>query len=133
MYNPFSLSGKTILVTGASSGIGKATALECAKLGASLIITARNEERLSATCSELDTSMGQSHKMILADLSSDEGLSALVSGIGPLDGVFSNAGITVNNAPVKFIKDEAVEQVFQMNTLSHIKLARDLFKKKKAA
>ena len=47
-YNPFSLRGKTILVTGASSGIGKATAVECARMGANLIVTARNEERLNA-------------------------------------------------------------------------------------
>ena len=48
-YNPFALNGKRILITGASSGIGKATASEASKLGASLIITARNEERLSDT------------------------------------------------------------------------------------
>lgn len=48
-YNPFSLSGKTILVTGASSGIGQATAIECSKLGAKLVITGRNAERLQET------------------------------------------------------------------------------------
>ena len=45
MYNPYSLSGKPILVSGASSGIGKATALECSRLGAKLIIVGRNNER----------------------------------------------------------------------------------------
>ena len=49
MYNPFSLIGKTILVTGASSGIGRATAVECSKMGAKLIITGRNEDRLQQT------------------------------------------------------------------------------------
>ena len=49
MYNPFSLEGKTILVTGASSGIGRATAIECSRMGAKVIITARNEERLKET------------------------------------------------------------------------------------
>lgn len=48
-YNPFSLEGKTILVTGASSGIGRATAIECAKMGANVIVTARNESRLLET------------------------------------------------------------------------------------
>ena len=48
-YNPFSLEGKTILVTGASSGIGRGAAIECSKMGAKVIVTARNEERLNET------------------------------------------------------------------------------------
>ena len=54
MYNPFSLFGKTVLVTGASSGIGQATAVECSKLGASVVITGRNKERLEKTYCEPD-------------------------------------------------------------------------------
>ena len=46
MYNPFSLAGKTILVTGASSGIGMTTAISCAKAGANVVVTARKEEAL---------------------------------------------------------------------------------------
>ena len=49
MYNPFSLEGKTILVTGASSGIGKATAIECSKMGAKVVLTGRNETKLQQT------------------------------------------------------------------------------------
>lgn len=49
IYNPFALSGKTVLVTGASSGIGKVTAIECSKMGASVIITGRDQERLNET------------------------------------------------------------------------------------
>ena len=78
MYNPYSLEGKTILVTGASSGIGKATAIECAKLGASLVITARNEERMKAVYDELDRSFNQDHQMVIADVATDEGLSFLL-------------------------------------------------------
>ena len=59
-YNPFSLKGKTVLVTGASSGIGQATAIECSKLGANVIISARNENRLKDTLSQMD---GEGHSI----------------------------------------------------------------------
>ena len=65
-YNPFSLLGKTILITGASSGIGKATAIECSKMGARVIITARNVERLEQTIKQM---AGSDHEYIQADLS----------------------------------------------------------------
>ena len=60
-YNPFSLEGKTILVTGASSGIGQSTAVECSKLGAKVVITARNEDRLNETLSMME---GDGHQLI---------------------------------------------------------------------
>ena len=120
MYNPYSLNNKTILVTGASSGIGKATALECSKLGANVVITARNEERLKATFDELDTSMNQHHQMVMAD----------VSKLPVLDGLSSNAGMAIGNKPIKFIKDDDIQAIMQTNTYSHAVLAKLLFKKK---
>ena len=78
MYNPFSLSGKIILVTGASSGIGQATAIECSRLGASVVITGRNKDRLEKTFSELDVSQGQNHQMLIADLTDDNSLEQFV-------------------------------------------------------
>lgn len=131
MYNPFSLENKRILVTGASSGIGKATAIECAKLGASVVITARNEERLTAVFNELDRTDGQQHQMIIADLATDDGLAKLADNIECVDGVSSNAGISKGIAPVKFIKDDVLDEILNVNLLSHVKLARILFKKKK--
>lgn len=130
MYNPYSLIGKTVLVTGASSGIGQATAIECAKLGASLIITARNNERLEATYNKLDTSTGQQHRMIATDLSSDDGIEVLLSQLPTLDGVSSNAGIVASNKPVKFMTDEDLQHVMLTNTYSHVKIAKLLFKRK---
>ena len=130
MYNPFTLQDKTILVTGASSGIGKSTALECSKLGATVVITGRNEERLQEVFNLLDCKYNQNHLMVVADLATDDGLVHLVSRLPKLDGVSSNAGILVNNAPIKFLKEELIDQVFQSNTKLHVKLARDLYKKK---
>ena len=104
-YNPFSIEGKTILVTGASSGIGRATAIECSKLGASVVITARNEERLSAVLDSLDTSCGQTHQMVIADMTTQDGFDKLVGALPALDGVSDNAGVSNGNKPIKFIKE----------------------------
>ena len=75
MYNPFSLEGKTILVTGASSGIGRTTAIECSKLGATLVLTGRNEEALLETKVQLQ---GDGHVHLLADLSDEKNCEELV-------------------------------------------------------
>lgn len=131
MYNPFSLKGKTILVTGASSGIGYATAIECSKLGANVVATARNEQRLAQLMTELDSTDGQQHLMISADLADNQGIDAIVSGIPALDGVFSNAGILKGQVPIKFIKDDVLAEILNVNTMAHVKLVRGLFKKKK--
>ncbi len=130
MYNPYSLENKTILVTGASSGIGRSTALECSKLGATVIINGRNELRLNETFNELDVSFNQQHQSIVADLSTEEGVAELVAKIPAVDGVSSNAGIPMTQL-IKFIKQETLESVWQINTVSHVNLAKLLFKKKK--
>ena len=80
-------------MTGASSGIGQSTAIECSKLGASVIITGRNKVRLEQTFHELDISQGQTHQMFIADLTDDESMTRFVEQLPPLDGVSSNAGI----------------------------------------
>lgn len=131
MYNPYSLEGKTILVTGASSGIGRATAIECSKLGATLVITARNEERLKATFNELDNSFEQVHQMILADLSSVKSIEDLVSSLPQLDGFSSNAGMAIGNKPIKFINEDEMLVMMQTNAFSHVSLTKLLCKKKK--
>lgn len=130
MYNPYSLEGKTILVTGASSGIGRATAIECSKLGATVIITARNEQRLSSVLNELDSSFGQNHQMVIADIAKEEGLNTLIGALPALDGLSSNAGIALGNSPIKFIGEEQMHSLMQTNTYSHVLLAKMLFKKK---
>ena len=130
MYNPYSLENKTILVTGASSGIGRATAVECAKLGATVIITARNEKRLSTVLAELDTTYGQKHQMIIADIATSEGVDILIAALPTIDGLSSNAGIALGNSPIKFIGEEQMKSLMQTNTYSHVLLAKMLFKKK---
>ena len=83
-YNPYSLEGKRILVTGASSGIGKSIAVECSKMGAQLIICGRNQERLEEVLSALE---GTGHQCVIGDLLQNEDIDSLLSQISQLDGV----------------------------------------------
>lgn len=129
-YNPFSLRNKTILVTGASSGIGKATAIECSKLGANIILTARNEERLTETLSILDISEGQRHRFIIADLTTSEDINNLVDKVEKLDGLVNNAGIGISK-PIQFIKEEELKKIFSVNTYAPVQLTQQLLKKKR--
>lgn len=89
-YNPFSLKGKQILVTGASSGIGRAIAVDCARMGASVSLTARNEQRLQETLSLLPDGSGT---VVRADLTLRQELECLVEQLPPLDGVVHVAGV----------------------------------------
>lgn len=127
MYNPFTLENKTILVTGASSGIGKATAIECSKLGAKVIVTGRNEERLNQTLAELE---GEGHQAIVGDLATDEGVNTLVEQCPRIDGLVNNAGATVT-VPVQFINRENLEGLMQVNTVAPILLFQRLMKAKR--
>lgn len=127
MVNPFSLDGKTILVTGASSGIGKATATECSRLGAKVIVTGRNEVRLNQTLAELE---GLGHLAIVADLSSENGVNALVDQCPLIDGLVNNAGSTIM-VPTQFISRDKLLQVLEVNTVAPIMLTQQLLKKKK--
>lgn len=129
-YNPFSLEGKKVLVTGASSGIGRTTAIECSKMGACVYITARNEGRLKETYDSLDRSYGQEHQLVIADLSNEDGISALVESLPTLEGVSLNAGI-VKTLPVKFINNADLSEVLSVNTIGPVLLTQRLLKKKK--
>lgn len=126
-YNPFSLEGKTILITGASSGIGQATAIECSKMGAKVIISARNQERLQDTYSQL---VGEGHLQILADISNEDDICKLIDQLPKLDGVVNNAGVA-GTSLVPFYKREEIESMFKTNTISAVLITKMLVKKKK--
>lgn len=129
-YNPFSLEGKKVLVTGASSGIGRTTAIECSKMGACVYITARNEGRLKETYDSLDRSYGQEHQLVIADLSNEDGISTLVESLPTLEGVSLNAGI-VKTLPVKFINNADLSEILNVNMIGPVLLTQRLLKKKK--
>ena len=125
-YNPYSLEGKTILVTGASSGIGKATAIECSKLGARVVITGRDEARLQQTLSSLE---GEGHVVITADLGEDDGIRFLVERVPVLNGIVHAAGIS-DTVLFQFLKKERLENIFNINFFAPVVLSQLLLKKK---
>lgn len=129
-YNPFSLEGKKILVTGASSGIGKETAIACSRMGAELIISGRNSERLNQTFVNLDGNGQRNHVQIIADLVVQSELENLVSQIDSINGLVLCAGIP-NCTPFQFCTPEKFKQVFETNFFSTIELLRLLYQKKK--
>lgn len=128
-YNPFSLEGKIVLVTGASSGIGQATAIECSKMGAKVVITGRNIERLQDTFDQLE---GDGHIQIAADLNDENEIAKLVEQCPVLNGLVNNAG-RGKSKPVNFISVEDLQDVFQTNLYGVALLTKMLLKKKKIA
>lgn len=127
MYNPFSLDGKTILVTGASSGIGRGTAIECAKMGAKVVLSGRNEARLQDTLASLE---GDGHVVACGDLNSEDIRNEIVANMPMLNGVVYCAGISQIKM-AKFMDLPSLEGIFQTNVFSPLMLNTLLLKKKK--
>lgn len=127
MENPFSLKNKTILITGASSGIGRGIAIACAGMGAKVILTARNKERLHETLSLLE---GDGHSIISADLTNRQQRGALVEQMPLLDGFVQCAGV-MNRVPCKSICQEDIASVFLLNTEAPMLLQAELLRAKK--
>ena len=120
------LTGKHILVVGASSGMGRVFARMISAEGAALSILARNEERLDATLAELS---GEGHTKIVCDITDEDQVNDAISHLAPLDGVVFCAGIS-EYVPVKFVSTEKIERIFRTNYFGHISLLRMLIKKK---
>lgn len=127
MNNPFSLQDKTILVTGASSGIGKAVAIECSKMGARIIISGRSKERLNATFSLLQ---GNEHQQIVADLKEEEGINTIVNNLVTINGVVHCAGIA-KPLPFQFINNSVLAEVLKVNFMAPTLLSQQIVKSKK--
>lgn len=127
MLNPFSISGKKVLITGASSGLGRAMAVTCAEMGATVYITGRNAAALSDTFKMLN---GNNHCMFVADLSVQSDIEELASQLPQLDGVINNAGIN-KRALVQYTKEADLDGLFTINLKSPIMIIRSLLKSKK--
>lgn len=127
MMNPFSLEGKTILVTGASSGIGRGIAIACAKMGGKIILNGRSLERLQETLAML---AGNNHQILVSDLSKQDDLQNMVDTLPEIQGWVNSAGIPKVN-PIKYFDRKDVEEIFNVNIVSTMLLLSMLVKKKK--
>lgn len=127
--NPFSLSGKVILVTGASSGIGRACAIRCAESGASIILLARNLARLQETADALPA--GSAYRIVTADLASGQlpetELKEAVNALGKISGLVYAAGISTT-MPLRLIDEAKMLSFFQTNVTGAILLSKWLSK-----
>lgn len=127
MYNPFSLEGKIILVTGVASGMGKATAIACAKMGATIIGVDLNANGLADTMTQLE---GQEHQSYLINLADEDSWDPLIEGTPALNGIANCAGIA-NMNPFSFISREEMDKVFNINFFGPVLLTKSLLKAKK--
>ena len=127
MFNPFSIEGKAILVTGAASGMGKATAISCAKMGAKVVAADFNADGMAQTISELE---GEGHLQFTINLADDSSWSDLVSNTPVLDGIANCAGIA-NMNPFMFVSREEFDKVFNINFFGPVMLTKSLIKSKK--
>ncbi len=132
-YNPFSLENKTVIVTGASSGIGKQCAVDCSKMGARVVLLGRNLERLEETMALMG---GKGHLLVSFDLTESkkikEMVSNVVSSVGPIHGVLHCAGIS-ETLPLKLLKSELLDKFFRNNVYSAIELTREVCSVKNVA
>lgn len=126
-FNPFTLEGKTILVTGASSGIGRGIAIACSKMGASVIVNGRNEQRLSETMSEME---GDDNLSLAADLSDNVALAEMVAKLPKLDGIVHCAGIG-QRVLCKQLQESDLDNMMNVNFKAPIMLQTEILKQKK--
>ncbi|MDP4094622.1 MAG: SDR family oxidoreductase [Bacillota bacterium] len=130
MANPMDLSGKHILVTGASSGIGKAIAITISRLGANVILLARNEERLKETFEALEPG---NHSYFVFDLKNLDGIENLIETIcnsgRKLSGLVHSAGISVTT-PLQYLKLVDLQNIMAVNFYSFIELVKHFSKRK---
>lgn len=125
--NSFQLSDKTVFITGASSGIGRETAILISHLGGQLIINGRNEKKLEETFKALQ---GKNHRMFPADLSNEQEIEDLVNSLPQLDGIVHCAGIT-GHTPAQFIKPPHISKIFDVNYKAPVIITSSLLRKKK--
>ena len=127
--NPFGLNGSAVLVTGASSGIGRQIAISCAAMGARVIASGRNEQRLNDTLGSL---AGSGHSAIAAELTLESDIDRLVEQAGIVNGVVHCAGIS-RLAPLRMASQSHIAEVWKTNYEAPVLLTQRLLAKNRIA
>ena len=125
--NPFTLEGKTVLVTGASSGIGRGIAVTCAKMGATVILNGRNEQKLQETISQME---GEQHVIMAGDLTDMTSLTSMVATLPKLDGVVHCAGVG-DRVLCKNVTEADVDRIMAVNYKAPVLLQTEIIRQKK--
>jgi NAD(P)-dependent dehydrogenase (short-subunit alcohol dehydrogenase family) len=124
MWNPLDLTGRTILVTGASSGIGRVTSVLLSRLGAQVVLVGRNPDQLRETAERCEGAPCRIEPLDLAAAEDIPGwLKSVAAATGPLHGLVHSAGIQIVS-PLRFLKSEALAQTLQINLTVGIQLAK---------
>ena len=123
MANPLSLDGRTVLVTGASSGIGRATSIQLSRLGANIVLSGRNQDRLEQTASAIETDTF----LAPCDLAECENvpkwMKSVTSECGPLHGLVHSAGVQATK-PLQMLKPADVSRILEINVSAALQLCR---------
>ncbi|MFK3791276.1 SDR family NAD(P)-dependent oxidoreductase [Pseudomonas piscis] len=128
-FNPFSLKGKRILVTGASSGLGLEIAVSCARMGAEIVATGRDQERLSRTLEELKAISDLRHQIVQADLTVAADRDALIAAIDiEIHGLVHCAGIS-RLSPIRMISEAHLRLVNLTNLEAPMLLTQGILKR----
>jgi NAD(P)-dependent dehydrogenase (short-subunit alcohol dehydrogenase family) len=125
-FNPFSLSGKRVLVTGASSGLGRQIAISFSKMGAEVVLSARREVELANT---LDAMVAGTHSSIVADITDVAQRNRLADTAGPLHGVVHCAG-TSRLSPIRMASEKHLHELLTLNYEGPVLLTQRLLQKK---
>lgn len=127
MYNPFTLEGKSILVTGASSGIGRGIAIACSRMGANVIVCGRNEEKLENTAKLME---GKGHILLQGDLTVSADIASMVNQVPLLDGIVHCAGVG-QRILCKQLEETDISAVMDVNFKAPVMLQKVLLTEKK--
>ncbi len=127
MKNPFDLSGRCVVITGASRGIGRASAEACAAMGARVVISSRNLEPCEEVAAAIREDGGEA-TAIACNISHRDQCEALIDGaeaaFGPVDGLVCNAAVNPYYGPVVDLEDEAFDKIMRSNIRSNIWLSK---------
>lgn len=133
MLNLIDLTGRNIVITGASSGIGQANAILSSKLGAKVTIIGRDKEKLEVTLSQME---GEGHLVFPMDITNFDQIDDLISEVvkknGKINGFVHSAGIEMTR-PLKILKQENLQDVFAVNVFAAFEFAKAITKNKNIA